>query len=121
MREATEIFASLDAQALLGGANCVPRALHAKVLSGVAAFEILSHTPEGYITRPLRLDFLRRAIAADVAIGTAAIKGMSMNAPQLVMIREYIQRTVSHSDGVEQVVGARVAPNSVHTDFARRD
>lgn len=108
LREATEPLASVDTQKLLGDTNSVPQTLHRKVSSGIAAFEILLHTPEEYTTRPLRLDFLQRAIAADVIVGTTAMN-RDGDTRRLVIVREYVQRTVSHFGGMEQIVGAGVA------------
>ena len=108
LREATEPLASVDTQKLLGDTNSVLQTLHRKVSFGIAAFEILLHTPEEYITRPLHLDFLQRAIAADVIVGATAVN-RDGDTRRLVIIREYVQRAVSHFDGMEQIVGAGVA------------
>lgn len=118
LHEATQSLANVDTEKLLRSASSVGRT-YAKVSVGIATFEILLHVPEEYITRPLRLDFLQRAIAADVIIGMTAMKKEGMDVRKLVMVREYVHRAISQSGSIAQIVGvALVSVISRHVNFA---
>ncbi|KZT74833.1 hypothetical protein DAEQUDRAFT_659162 [Daedalea quercina L-15889] len=104
LRDATAPLANMDVQKLLESTKTsVPRKLQAEVISSIAAFGILLHTPEDYLPRAMRLDFLQRALVADVLIGTGAVKDKDVDPGSLLIVREFIRRVTSHSGNIDQL------------------
>ncbi|KAI0963291.1 hypothetical protein AcW1_000407 [Taiwanofungus camphoratus] len=71
-------------------------------------YEILLHTPSEYLSRGLRTDFLRRALAADVSLGMPSLHGGEMlsnsKAQMILLIREFLRRTFLYLGTVDQTV-----------------
>ncbi|OBZ78847.1 hypothetical protein A0H81_00559 [Grifola frondosa] len=73
----------------------------------IATYNVLLLAPSEYLPRAFHLDFLRRALAADVAVSLALQRNKgshTVNDRSMLIIREFIRRTLLYLGPVEQVM-----------------
>lgn len=67
-----------------------------------ATYSLLLYIPMEYLTRAIRTDLMRRAVAADIAL---AATGTSSDALETsLVLREYLRRAYTHAGQVEPTV-----------------
>ena len=76
------------------------------LLSVAAIYELLLYAPDEYLTRALRSEFLRRALAAEAVFGFAAegVNTTENGVHSVTVIREFIRRTLTYVGTVEHSV-----------------
>ncbi|KAI0359178.1 hypothetical protein OH77DRAFT_1473878 [Trametes cingulata] len=75
------------------------------VLGYASVYQVLLLAPPEYLPRPLQIDLLRRGFIADVLTFRALSRATSRVSPRhLLVIREFLRRTISFLGNVENVV-----------------
>ncbi|KAI8995332.1 Urb2/Npa2 family-domain-containing protein [Trametes punicea] len=76
------------------------------VLQFVSAYDVLALTPPEYLPRAMHIAFLKRGFAADILVFTMLRKAKesAVSARHLLVIREFLRRTIAYLGSVENVI-----------------
>ncbi|EMD41711.1 hypothetical protein CERSUDRAFT_128752 [Gelatoporia subvermispora B] len=98
----TATLDSDDLQNLLSGPKrAMKQVASSEVTESTAPFEFLLYAPSEYLLRGSRTDFLRRALSADAIVGRPIRSGASPESRPLLIVREFIRRTLLYHGNVE--------------------
>lgn len=67
-----------------------------------ATYSLLLYIPMEYLTRAIRTDLMRRAVAADVALASTGVDSDRLETS--LVLREYLRRAYAHAGQVEPTV-----------------
>ncbi|KAH9890919.1 Urb2/Npa2 family-domain-containing protein [Cubamyces lactineus] len=82
------------------------RRLPDDILRYVSAYDVLLRVPPEYLPRAMHIEFLKRGFVADILVYTACKEGKQTTAStqHLLVIREFLRRTIAFLGSVENVV-----------------
>ena len=82
------------------------RRLPDDVLRFVSVYDVLLRVPPEYLPRAMHVDFLKRGFVADILVHTACTGGKqsAISVHHLLIIREFLRRTIAYLGNVENVV-----------------
>ncbi|KAH9853182.1 Urb2/Npa2 family-domain-containing protein [Lenzites betulinus] len=108
LNEQTASLDKLKLAELLTATSSTPKKARHDNSHFLAAYDILLLTPPEYLPRPMQVDFLRRGFVADAlaseALRSPKSKGSKTSSRQLLVVREFLRRTIAYLGNVESVM-----------------